>query len=222
MSLKSGSKIGIHADTASSYGILGGFIQRGDSTYILTNGHIVNWSVGTQVYCYDTGTPVLIGEVERTTTCPGDVEEGLDAAAVLIQNPEKWNIDCTFSPYEFQLKGVKKPTDGMKLLLQGAKSGYIDDASVRDDDGRTVIEGHDKEKIHVEHAVIIGFKRGGKDADTGDSGSLLVSKDDHYAVALFNAHASDGKTEGVACDLTRVLTCLSKDNPGVPFTLKTN
>lgn len=104
--LRPGAKIGMNPVTEelpdpkeNGYGTLGCFLAQAnsDDLFILTNGHVVDWKMGQEVYLYeefdDGFQSQRIGEVVTVSTNPDDVENGIDAAVIKVDNADDWNID---------------------------------------------------------------------------------------------------------------------------------
>jgi len=227
--LKPGSKIGTKMITASDpekirYGSLGVFLQRtGDDIFLLTNGHVVGWTLGQAVYLYieDTAghwSSKMIGKVSKTTK-EKDVEEGLDAAAVKIDEPANWAIDYKVNGIKLEGDGTGPAVEGSKTWTFGAKTGEQINSTVRDIDANWN-PGPNGEDI--KHVIQIAYKNKDYENKPGDSGSVIIQEDNSKVVGLyFGVAVSDNRyiEKGYGCHIQSVLDFLGKG--GAHFTVKT-
>lgn len=109
--LRPGAKIGRKAITgllpdprSNGYGTLGCFLVRPGShqshnLFILTNGHVVDWRLGQDVYVYEEDNTGMwkskkVGKVSKVSA-ESDYANGIDAAAIKVDNSDDsdWIID---------------------------------------------------------------------------------------------------------------------------------
>lgn len=203
------------------YGSFGAFIQRQDgpdkeTLFFLTNGHVVDWKIGQDVYCYQQfgqqWKSKKIGKVSKSTST-ADLKEGLDAAAVKIDKKFEWEMKFPING-ESRISGTRDPELFEEICTFGARSGrVIDDAKIIDTCHSTNVKGYDAKDM-----IKISYKTAKN--DKGDSGSVIYSRIDNKVVGLFflmDTHITIDY--GYACNIQKVLDFLSKG--GSAFKLKT-
>lgn len=218
--IRAGSKVGIEipeSGTKTNYGTLGAVLERGGDLFVLTNGHVVDWEMEKELYLYDEGSSPwghkLLGKVEAVTS-EDDVGDGLDGAAVRLDNPRDWEFDYAINTKK--ISGVGEADDGDKVMMQGATTGIKEEVAVRETHAKTKMKSR---KIgEIKDVIELSFRKRQNYAEAGDSGSLVVAEKSMKAVGLFFMETTNF---GYACRLQKVLDKLTEVGGKEDFLLKT-
>ena len=178
--------------TFDGAGTLGYFVKQGETVGILSNAHVVE-SAGTELISpgkLDGGTADdYIGTVKKVV---------LTTAVDCGHAPLRSNIDKFLLKDGTSVTGTEKAAVGTKIKFYGRTSGLVNQGEVTSVDWSGTISGH-----QVDNQILFFASS----AKRGNSGSLLINRENNKAIGLY--FADDDNNMGLANHIGDVLNALN-------------